>query len=331
MIIQISFPSLKKFAVLFLMLAIIIPASFMSLTQKTEAYVVPVIDNAGLANWVIQTAKQIAILAEAVETTIQSTITAVKTTALVYKEYVLDPLARLLGTEMTDLLVKQMFSFVAKGNVINYVPGATALGTETYVTNPQQYFGGVAEESAQVFLTDLQNNRPDRMQSINDAVQQRIINENYVDPKKMEQSTFPGGDAGYQAFLQDASQCATNNSWDCYFASLEPQNNPWDVYQFESAKLAAKKETDAKLAQDEILAGAGYHTLKDCVEQDINANCTQYLNKTPGDAIAGQVNDYLNDALKNLQNADEIDEVISSVMTLTQDWMNGKGLASLAI
>jgi hypothetical protein len=327
---KISFPSLRKFLIVFLMITVIVPTSFISLPQKAEAIpviVLTVVTNwmeiAGLAEWVVQTVKQIAILAE-------DTITAIKTTYLALKESVLDPIARLLGVELTNMLTNQMFSLIAKGNVINFNQGETASGNEAFVTNPQKYFGDVAEETTQVFLTDLKNNRPDRLQSINKAVSERITAEIYVDPKNMERSTFPGGDSGYQAYLTSPGNCSTGVIWDCYFSSLEPQNDPWSIYQFENERRASKTRTDVTLSQDEILAGDGYVTLKDCVEKDINHNCTDYLNKTPGDTLAGQVTLYLNNSLKNLQNVDEVDEVITLGMDLVRDWLNGKGLAHLS-
>jgi hypothetical protein len=311
------FPSLKKIVILFLMLTIVVPASFASFPKKAEAVPVIVaydwIEYLDLGEAFTQTIKQIQILAEDV-------IQTAKLTYLALKESVLDPIARLLGAQLANQLVNQMFSFVATGNN----------GAPSFVTNPQQYFGGVAEESTQVFLTDLQNNRPDRMASINNAVRQRIIEENYVDSKRMEQSTFPGGDAGYQAYLENQSSCQTGNSWDCYFASLEPQNNTWDVYNAERAKLAAGRSADVKLAQDEVLAGAGFHTLKSCIEKDVNANCTEYLNKTPGDTIARQTNEYLTSQLRQIEQADEVDEVISVGISLVQKFMSSKGLTGLA-
>lgn len=373
---QFSFLSLRKFAIAFLMLTIIVPGSFMYLPQKAEAIPVVIltvvsnwIEQSSLAESIVQTIKQIYILAEtvvikakAIITAAQTTITAIKTTYLALKEAYLDPIARLVSALMSNMLVKMMFSFISTGNS----------GAPAFVTNPLQYFGGVAEEATQVFLTDLRNNRPDRLLSINQAVNARITAENYVDPETMKKSDFPGGDAGYQAFLQDASKCVTKNSWDCYFASLQPQNNPWDIYQFESQKLAGQRANNVKLSQDEILAGSGYHTLKDCIERDAGqggfklaqgvryidntgtyigdangkaqciagacmsvgggtgGNCTEYLNKTPGDILAKSVDEYLSTPLKLLQAADELDEVMTQGVGMVQCFMNGKGLITLA-
>lgn len=346
--------------------------------------------------------------------TVENTVTAIKETYLALKESVLDPISKLLANQLVSMLVKQMFSFISKGNN----------GAPSFVTNPQAYFGGVAQESTQVYLTDLQNNRPNMLPSIRNAVRQRIIEENYVDPKRLEQSTFPGGDAGYQAYLQKPSTCSTGNTYDCYFATLEPQNDPWQVKQFESAKLAAKRSTDVKLAEDEVAWGHGYHTLKDCIERDggpaaaahsessfawvnflipqalaqttattfplkdpgeptsitpigtngtpngattfplqdqggptnitpidtngnpitgtsggaasggsttggMSGNCTEYLNKTPGDSLARQVNAYLDAPMKIIENVHEIQELGGTVISGIQSFMNGEGLTSV--
>jgi hypothetical protein len=407
------FPSLKKIVILFLMLAIVVPASFISLPKKAEAAwpVSVVTDWIGalrLTEDVFQSLQQIKILAEEV-------IQTYKLNYLALKESVLDPLAKLLGAQLADQLVNQMFSFIKTGNS----------GAPSFVTNPQAYFGSVAEEATQVFLTDLKNNRPDRMASINNAVRRRITEENYVDPQRMTISTFPGGDVGYQAYIENPSECSTGIYWDCYFATLEPQNDPWQIYQFESERLAAKRGTDVKLAQDEVLAASGFHSLKTCIEKDkgfngdsswqiisgktvqtltdtenqeltalyalmkerkeagglpgtlmvttnpdgtthtsmqtltsteaermnqleflaeqrkadgslgaqtvgvLDGNCTEYLNKTPGDTIARQVNEYLTSQLRQIEQVDEVDELVKLGMSLVQGFMSGKGLTSV--
>lgn len=311
----------RKLTTFFVVSMLVVPGFYTAIqTQKAMADAVPVIEvGPNLWEMIINTVSTLTNTAKNIISAAQNTITATKTTYLALKEAVLDPIARLLGVQLTNMLVNQMFSFVAKGNN----------GAPAFVTNPQGYFGSVAQESNRVFLTDLQNNTPQMLPSIRNVVRQRIIEENYVDSQRMTQSTFPGGDAGYQAYLQNPGACPTGNSWDCYFSTLEPQNNPYDVYQFESQRLAAKRSTDVKLSQDEILAASGYHSLKDCVEKDVDQNCTRYLTKTPGDALAGQVTLYLNNSLKNLQNIDEAGEVITLGISGIQGWMNGNGLTSV--
>lgn len=312
---------LQQLSKIFLTIILVVPI-FTALTPQKAFAAIPVTctncytevsGHVSLIDQFINTAKNII-------TSIQSTITAVKTTALVYKEFVLDPAARILGDGLTGQLVDQMFSFVSTGNH----------GAPTFVTNPQQYFGGVAQESTQGFLTDLENNRPDVLPSINQAVLQRITAQTYTDSKSMEQSTFPGGDTAYQEYLQHQNTCVTGNSWDCYFATLEPQNNPYTVYTDQLSKEVSKGTRDVSLAQDQISWGQGYHSLQDCVENDINGNCTNYLTKTPGSTISQQVNEYLTSALTCSQNVDELDELICGVKGLVQEWMNGKGLVDTA-
>lgn len=318
MILQPIFKKLASFLVVFML---VVPGFYTAVqTQKALADVDFVIE-VGTQLWetIINTVSTLTNTAANLITKVQSTITAVQTTYLALKEAVLDPIAKLLGGQLTNMLVKQMFSFIGGGNN----------GAPAFVTNPQKFFESVAQESTQVFLTDLKNNRPNMLPSIQTAVRNRIIQENYVDPKRMERSTFPGGDSAYQDYLQNPSQCTTGNSWDCYFAALQPQNDPMQIYQFESGNLDAKRNKDVTLSQDEVLAGSGYHTLKDCIERDVSSNCTEYLNKTPGDSLAGQVNQYLNNALSLLQQADELDEVITTGIGAIQGWMNGKGLTSV--
>jgi len=310
----------RKFIAFFIAFTLVVPGFYTAVqTQKALADEAVFEIGLQLVEMIIQVIYKILSYAEDLIIEVETTITAIATDYLALKEEVLDPIAKALSALLSGELVDMMFNFIAGGNE----------GAPAFVTNPQAFFGGVAEEATQVFLTDLFENRPDRMELINEVVRLRIIAENYVDPEQMMKSDFPGGDAGYQAYLADPADCDTGNSWDCYFSSLQPQNNPWDIYLFESQKLAGQRANDVKLSQDEILAGSGYHTLKECVEEDVNQNCMEYLNNIPGGDLIRQVDGYLQNAVKLLQTADEVDEVITDGIGMVEEWMNGKGLADM--
>jgi hypothetical protein len=310
----------RKFIALFIAFSLVVPGFYTAVqTQRVmaqEALFFPQIIQIVYA--IIDVLYTIYSYAEEVIIKNQTTITAVKTTYLALKESVLDPIARALSAILSNRLVNMMFSFIASGNS----------GAPAFLTNPQQFFGNVAQESTSVFLTDLERNTPNMLPSIRNMVKQRIIEGDYVNAQKMLRSTFPGGEAGYQTYTENPSQCSTGNSWDCYFSSLKPQNDPWQVYQIEKEKLESKKITDVKLAQDEIQAGSGYHTLKECVEKDLDQNCVNYLTKIPGGDLVRQANEYMQNAVKLLQAADEVDEVVIGGVAAVEDWMNSEGLTT---
>jgi hypothetical protein len=412
-----SFLSFKKFIIAFLVITIVVPASFSALPKKAEAIpVVVTLDWAellGLSEWIVQTLYDAYTLAAEIIIKVKTILIEIHAAYQQLKESVLDPLARFISAVWSNMLVKMMF---------NYIAGNDRGNSPAFLTNPLLYYGGVAQNTTGLFLNDLLNNTPQMMPSIRYAVRQRIIEENYVRPQRMIQSTFPcphatptctaqERDRAYQAYLEDPRTCPTGNSDDCSFALMRPENDPQRIYEFESARLSSQRNRDVAFAREEITAGSGFHSLKDCIAPErvsggrhiggltnalrdtltttvdtvgkvatpivaigsigLNAynqgqyvvgavkngnivaglngadnllknvdgslnslggpgtptgNCGEYLTKTPGTTIMGQTNDYLNNALKLLQSADELDEVITDGVGQVMGWMNGKGL-----
>ncbi|MBI2120630.1 MAG: hypothetical protein HYT94_03340 [Parcubacteria group bacterium] len=276
------------------------------------------IQEGNLMETIINTAKAIITAAEAVLIEVNTYLTEIYTQAIHYKEMYLDPIAKYMSALLSNQLVQMMFSFVKTGN----------LGLPTFITNPKEYFGEIAEEATQIYLTDLEHNTIGMLSSIRDSVKTQIIEGNYVAAERLRHSTFYGGDAGYEAYFEDANNCPTGDSWDCYFAALEPENDPYEIYMAERDRLVKKREYSLELATNEALEGSGYISLKDCIEKDVDSNCVSYFIKTPGDIISKQLDNYLDNALALLQSADELDELITDGVAGVESFMNGEGFAT---
>lgn len=303
-----------------------------TLPRKAEAIPVAVIADAIMTAFetvkaVIQTNTMIQTIidtAEQIYDTIETTLVQVNTflseihlQAMHYKELYLDPIARFMSALLSNQLVQMMFNFVSGKDV----------GLPAFVTNPKEYFGEIAEEATQVYLTDLENEAKGMLSSIRDSVKSQIIEDNYIRSERMRRSTFPDGDAGYQAYYEDGT-CATGEYWDCYFSSLAPENDAYEVYMHETDRLTTGRDYGMKLSENEIAQGSGYVSLKDCIEKDVEGNCVTYFIKTPGDIISKQLDNYLDNALQLLQSADELDELITDGVAGVEDFMNGKGFAT---
>lgn len=278
---------------------------------------------------IINTAKAIYRTIKTYAIQVNTYLTQINTQILKYKEMYLDPIARYMSALLSNKLVQMMFGLVN---------GDTS-GLEAYITDPLKYFKGVMEESTQVYLEGLKRDVY-LLPSVRDAIRLKLTAENYVDTIKNTVSTFPcadgvdsctveARDTAYKKYLEDPTTCPTGDSWDCYFSILEPENDAWTLYQAESEKLAKKQKVDVDLAKDEIKWGHGYRSLKDCIAHDEALNCTEYLLKTPGDAIARQVDTYLSNALSLLQSADELDEIITDGIWGVQSFLHGNGFSGL--
>ncbi len=202
-------------------------------------------------------------------------------------------------------------------------------GNPIFVTNQQSYFGGVAEESTQVFLTDFRTNTPQMLPSVREMVLRELIAENYVYPKQINQSTFPGGDAAYQAYLEDPSTCPTGDPDDCRFISLRCENDPWCILQHKQEELHKKRdEIDVPYARDEILAGSGFHSLKECLQRDADGNCAYWSTYTPGEVFVKTTTETLETSRKELGQTDELDELIPlmKLYEMLVEFFNGGNL-----
>ena len=196
-------------------------------------------------------------------------------------------------------------------------------GNPAYATDPTQFFTDIADNIAGEFIagSDLAFLCSPFQTRIRLALQR------YYTQRRQFQCTLTDVVANIDAFYNDFSQ----GGWDGWFVMTQNDvNNPYGAY------LQAQIELDARIAkalgiQDkELNWNSGFLSWKECIMKDNNTGkCLQRGPvQTPGIVIEKQLNEVLPTGLRQLELADEFDELVSAlfVQLLKQVVFSAKGL-----
>lgn len=136
-----------------------------------------------------------------------------------------------------------------------------------------------------------------------------------------------------ESFYTDFS----NGGWAAWFASIEPQNNPYGLYLL---SLEEKERREREVTFDirhNFLAGQGFIGLKQCAPgAELNElhpqnptpgekYCTKFITVTPGKVVEDQLSQALNTDLQKLGVADEMNEIIATVFDELLSWLVSGG------
>ncbi|MEK7227527.1 MAG: hypothetical protein AAB641_01385 [Patescibacteria group bacterium] len=206
-------------------------------------------------------------------------------------------------------------------------------GNPGYVTDPKQYFSDIADGVAGDFIagSDL-NYLCSPFQT-----QVRLALLKSYNELLPFQCTLTGVVKNIEGFYDDFSQ----GGWDGWFAMTQNNvNNPYGAY------LEAKIELDSRLAEklgiesQKLDWGKGFLSWQDCIEWEILPGPTQDGQplkgqclkrgpiKTPGSIIESQLENTLGTGLRQLELADEFDELIGALLgqLLEKSVFSAKGL-----
>ena len=182
-------------------------------------------------------------------------------------------------------------------------------GNPLYATNPKQFFGKIADNVAGDFIagSELGFLCSPFQAKIRLALQQ------YHTQGRQFQCSLTQVVGNIEGFYNDFSQ----GGWDGWFAMTQNDvNNPYGAY------LEAKLELDSRIAsaiglQDKELSwNSGFLSFKDCLEYDgETGECDQYSpTRTPGMEIEKRLSTLLSTDIRQLELADELDELISALI-----------------
>lgn len=198
-------------------------------------------------------------------------------------------------------------------------------GNPAYVTDPKQYFTRLADGAAGDFIggTELGFLCSPFQTQVRIALQRQ-----YSQPAQF-QCSLTGVVGNINAFYSDFSQ----GGWDGWFVMTQNDvNNPYGAY------IQAQIELDSRIAkalgiQDKQLKwDSGFLSWADCDEEDPDTGeCLQRGPvKTPGKVIESQLEGELGTGIRQLELADELDELINALFTqlLKQLVFGAQGLFS---
>lgn len=294
------FPQKAQTPVAILLLLVLL-GGFIVLPPKKAEAVVPVnadFSPKSIAEWILQTATQIKILAEAVTTALKATLIAADTNALVTKEYVLDPLSY-----VAKLVIRTLRGMVIKWILTGRFEGP-AFSTSFSIDAAR-----IAENASRQFLSELTG--IDFCAGFNiPAVPNFAFNFNVN-----SSCTLPIGiNQNYTNSLLALNTNPGSLSFEEKLALNDPQNNRIYSYIFalDEQQRRIAKAVDARNA--EYLAGGGFLGIRDPATGKI---------KTPGRHVADILQEDVNSLFREYDLADELLEAIVAIVdTFVQKTIN---------
>ena len=208
-------------------------------------------------------------------------------------------------------------------------------GNPAYVTNPKQYFADIADGTAGEFIygSDLGFLCSPFQANIRLSLAQQ-----YYQPRQF-QCTLTGITGNIEDFYNDFS----SGGWDSWFSMTQnPTNNPYGAYVEAKIELDSRIASAVGLKQSEYAVNDGFLSWADCLE----TNPPAYIDdpgtdgnlssrrpnpahvpgvadgacikkgpvKTPGSVIQGQLENVLGTGVRQLELADEFDELIGALL-----------------
>lgn len=201
-------------------------------------------------------------------------------------------------------------------------------GNPLYVRDMGSYMSTIRDEQLQKYLQYVPNSNPIFGNAIRSAITQQVTGRS--DGLLNRTMNTPEAVA-YENFQQDFTQ----GGWSTF---LNPNNNPVGAFFNATDEISGSINAQQEDIRDELARNDGFLDMKRCVEYandgqvlDGNGNpiCLRYETTTPGSIIAEQTAFITNSPARQLEQADEINEVLGSFFDKLLNRLFAEGLASL--
>lgn len=196
-------------------------------------------------------------------------------------------------------------------------------GNPAYVTDPRQYFTDIADGIAGDFI---QGSELDFLCSPFQEQVRLSLMQDYYEPNPF-QCTLTEVVENIENFYNDFSQ----GGWDAWFSMTQnPTNNPYGAYLRARLEVDSRIASKIKLTDQELDWGRGVLSWKSCPPGSYNSSEGGYDKRcldsttnrpvettisTPGTFIEGQMTNVLGSGIRQLELADELDEIVSALLT----------------
>jgi len=196
-------------------------------------------------------------------------------------------------------------------------------GNPAYATDPAQFFTKIADNVAGEFIagTELGFLCSPFQTKIRLALQQ------YYTQRRRFQCSVTGIISNLDAFYNDFSQ----GGWDGWFAMTQNDfGNPYGSYLQGQIELDNRIAKAVGIQSQQLNWNSGFLSWSECVEEDfMTGECMKRGPvQTPGKVIESQLESVLGSGLRQLELADEFDELVSALFAqlLKQIVFNVRGL-----
>lgn len=238
------------------------------------------------------------------------------TLANMLKDYGLDALA----WQIANLTIERMAA-----STVNWINSGFN-GSPAYVTNPEAYFTELGDKIAGQYIFNNPN-----LNFLCGPMSAKIkiaLARNYTNSNVRWNCTLTQVGRNFENFMDDFG----NGGWENFFELTQnQQNNPIGAYLQAENEMANKINSRVNTKLNELNWGKGFLSFEVCGEEgrDEDGVCIGSATiATPGSVIEGQLNQVLGSGSRKLEVADEINEIVSSLLNqlVTQAIGGVKGL-----
>lgn len=212
-------------------------------------------------------------------------------------------------------------------------------GNPFYLRDVDSFLHGIEKEKLRSYLGVISESGN---QVINQSVSNQLISI-FSGKPVVKTETLPKTEEEkkYVAFSKDF----TKGGWDSWFNITQGDQNPLGQFLIVSEQYARDTGKEKENIKQELAQGNGFLSQKKCVEYaparstddsyDFNTNpdgspkCLKYETVTPGAIIADQTKQVTSSGIRQLEAADELNEVIGSYLDKFLNALFNKGLQTL--
>lgn len=227
------------------------------------------------------------------------------TNVLVYKECVLDGIANRVKESMVAFMEKASFKWINEGYN----------GEPAFVTNQADFRQQVGDKVVAEFTQGegTANICAPFKRDVQETLQ-RTYAQATRQPQSIYSCTVPDEQMDeYEAFIQGNAPF----SWDMFLQAVQPQNNALGISALSLNQMVSKISEKVSDEYRELDWGNGYKSAKSCKQVPAgNGTYEEHCEiTTPGQNIVSLVNNLSQTPLDMTKNADEIDELMGSLMS----------------
>ncbi len=201
-------------------------------------------------------------------------------------------------------------------------------GSPAFVSNPSRYLVDVGDQIAGNFIAGTELGFMCEPFALDIRLALNLgYNSTFTQRNFCRLSDVVGNTENFGKFTSgDFSQ----GGWDSWFEITQnTSNNPLGGYISAKNELALRTERGQQLEITKLNWGKGFLSYQECLEQDQNGKCTKYGDiQTPGTVIESQLNSALPTGMRQLELADEFNEIVGALVGQLVQTVFTKGLSS---
>lgn len=246
-------------------------------------------------------------------------IIAANETAQTNKEFTLDAIA----VQAAKIVISNITS-----SIVTWINSGFE-GGPAFVTNPSQFLTDISDQIAGNFIAGTELGFLCEPFSLDVRLALNLgYSSTFVDRNFCRLSDVISNTENFTKFTNgDFSQ----GGWDSWFEITQnPQNNPLGAYLAAQEELALRTARGQSIELTKLDWGKGFLSFRECIANDIETGeCTEYGDiQTPGSVIESQLENTLGTGIRQLELADEINEIVGALVGQLARTVLTEGLSS---